>query len=421
MRFRTFLLLISLALVLLLPYSLGQIAPSVALRYDLQGNLDGVPYRILVPASWNGTLLVYQHGYAESATPPWLAPQISTQAAQDAEVNSLLQKGFALAASRFAGSGFQVKEGMQNTIALTSAFRGMVGMPSRTIIWGKSMGGLMTLGTIEKFPSHFDGAVALCPPAAGAPMRFDQALDIALAYSVVFGWNPDWGTVGDLRDNLDFVADILPDLQHWLTPAYKAQWEFIRMVNSMPADSFYQPYNARVVAVYFATAVRAELEARAGGPVAQNTAREYKLTDQQKADIKALNPAADPDSWLLQMNEAKKIAAATNARLYVEHYVVPSGVIKRPVLTMHTEGDPIAIPNHEAVYLKTVIDQGNGALLLQAFTTGPAHCSFTPAQEIAALDAMMSWLDSGQRPDPSVVFGPVPGFDLGYSIPDWPK
>ena len=71
----------------------------------------------------------------------------------------------------------------------------------------------MTLGMIEKFPGHYDGAVALCAPASGTPRRFDQALDIALAYAVAFGWKPEWGTPGDLRDDLNFNTDVLPHIQ----------------------------------------------------------------------------------------------------------------------------------------------------------------------------------------------------------------
>ena len=32
---------------------------------DLSGELHGAPYRIRVPENWNGTLLVFAHGYRD--------------------------------------------------------------------------------------------------------------------------------------------------------------------------------------------------------------------------------------------------------------------------------------------------------------------------------------------------------------------
>ncbi len=37
---------------------------------DTSGEINGAPYRIVVPAVWNGTLLVYAHGYRDKADQP---------------------------------------------------------------------------------------------------------------------------------------------------------------------------------------------------------------------------------------------------------------------------------------------------------------------------------------------------------------
>ena len=65
----TALLLFSLVLPLpvaeSLPIPANQVGP-----LDLSGELHGAPYRIRVPAVWNGTLLVYAHGYRDKADHP---------------------------------------------------------------------------------------------------------------------------------------------------------------------------------------------------------------------------------------------------------------------------------------------------------------------------------------------------------------
>lgn len=419
MKLRFLIVMSAVMFALLVPASIGQVVTHVQLPADLQGELDGVPYFIRVPANWNGTLLVYAYGYADASTP--LAPP-------GFDVETLLAKGFALAGIHAAGTvdvppatdaGYNVKERMQNTVALTAAFHGLVGHPQRTIMWGQSLGGLVTLGMIEKFPGLYDGAVALCPPAAGAPRRWDQALDVALAYKVVFGWNDAWGTPGDLRDDLNFATEVMPVVQAHLTPTQIGGWEFIRRVNKIPLDTYYAGPMPRLQGLFFAIGIRAELESRAGGPVAENVGRVYTLTDEDKSALATLG--VNYSALLEQMNAPiNKFSSAQNARNYVEHYVNPSGRISQPVLTLHTEGDWLATPNHEGAYRTTVEQQDNLDLLMQEFIPGGAHCTFTGAQVLAGIDAMMNWLDTGTRPNPSVFFTSALGFDASYVPPQWP-
>jgi len=429
MKLRMLIVILPMILTLLVPSSAAQVPALVPLPADLQGELDGVPYRIRVPANWNGTLLIYGHGYGETAIPPPLAPL-------PADVDTLLARGFALAASRFAGAvpmpgmatdgGWQVKEGMQNTVALTGAFREMVGRPQRTIIWGKSLGGLIALGMIEKFPGLYDGAVALCPPASGTPRRFDQLLDITVAYAVAFGWDPAWGTPGDIRDDLNFVTDVRPHLLQQLTPAKYGLWEFLRRVNGLPVDNYYFTYPGgipeRNLTLYFAFAVRAELENRAGGAVAENVGRVYTLSDADKLYLSGLGVNAD--ALLAQMNAMTTFTSDRNARNYAAHYVNPSGGINRPVLTLYTTGDALATPTNASAYCATVEKQGNSDLLMQQFSAGNGvangHCTVSSAQVIASIDAMIYWLDTGNRPDPLVFFPPALGFVPGFVPPPWP-
>ncbi len=418
MKSSMLIVLLLLILALFVPSSTGQIATLVPLPADLQGELNGVPYLIRVPANWTGTLLVYAYGYGDAANTPLLTPPY-------VDAKTLLDRGFALAGIFAAHhvpvppvpvAGWNMKERMQNTAALTAAFRGLVGQPERTIMWGQSMGGLMTLGMIEKFPELYDGAVALCPPAAGSPRRFDQGLDVTLAYAVVFGWNDQWGTPGDLRDNLDFRG-VAPYILANMTPAQYGLWEFIRRVNRIPPDTYYDDAN-RLQNLYFAIGVRAELEHRAGGAVAENIGRIYTLTEQDQSELSALG--VDGYELLAKMNEMNTFNSDPNARNYAIHYVNPTGRITRPIITLHTEGDWLATPNHEGAYRATVKDQGKGDLLMQEFVPGGAHCTFKLDQVLAGINAMMSWLDTGTRPEPSVFFPAALGFDPSYVPEPWP-
>ena len=146
--------------------------------------------------------------------------------------DTLLSRGFALAASEIASNEMQMKASVEDHLTLTAYFRGRVGEPKRVILWGASAGGLASIRLIEDYPRSFDGAIAMCAPAAGMPRRGDQQLDFDLAYAVAFGWPDDkWGSVGNPKPGLNFATDVKP-IVNWPKPdgSNRAGWEFIRLV-----------------------------------------------------------------------------------------------------------------------------------------------------------------------------------------------
>ncbi len=434
MRLRMLVVFVAI-LALLTPVSAGQVRTDVPLPANLQGELNGQAYRIRVPANWDGTLLVYSYGYTEGYNLVALTPLGTNTAGADEQM--LLDKGYALAGIRAAGSvtvpvpggmaaaGFNMKERIQSQVALASLFRDMVGRPQWTIAWGVSMGGLVALALIEKYPGLFDGAVPLCPPAAGTTRMFDFKLDIVLACKAAFGWKDEWGTPGTLRHDLNVMTEvfpfIIPQERDW--PKAKWAWEFVRMVNHIPDDpSFYQPANFRYQVVWLGFAPMVDMERRAGGRPVQNLDRVYTLTEAEKDYLVSLGK--DPTPFLDAMNAERIYEADRNARNYVEHYFDPTGRITRPVLTLHTTKDGAVIPENESAYRELVTDHGNEGLLMQQFSIGNGvantHCTFTPAQYLAAIDAMAEWLKTGQKPDPAIYFPAGLGFDPAYVPKPWP-
>ena len=86
-------------------------------------------YKIEVPSNWNGTLLLYSHGY-NSFTVPVLPPDDATDPTTGAY---LLSQGYALAGSAYARAGWSLDQAFQDQIALLDAFDTKVGHPTRTI------------------------------------------------------------------------------------------------------------------------------------------------------------------------------------------------------------------------------------------------------------------------------------------------
>ena len=110
-------------------------APRMKVVLGEAGELDGAAYVIRVPENWNGTLLVYAHGYPQD---PVTDPDIAFPGDDTADI--LLADGYALAASGFRGSGMNLWEGMEDSKALVEFFEGELGVPDRVILYGISMG-----------------------------------------------------------------------------------------------------------------------------------------------------------------------------------------------------------------------------------------------------------------------------------------
>jgi pimeloyl-ACP methyl ester carboxylesterase len=155
-----------LPLVALLTATVVGLAPTA--RADdptlLTGTLaDGATWQARVPAGWNGTLLLYSHGYR----PPG-SPNPASDASDPLTAGWLLGHGYALAGSSYAGTGWAVKEALSDQLATLEAVADQIGPPTRTIAWGDSLGGMITAGLVQQTPERFDGALPLCGVLGGA-------------------------------------------------------------------------------------------------------------------------------------------------------------------------------------------------------------------------------------------------------------
>ena len=389
---------------------------------ELTGALDGAPYRIVVPDNWNGTLVVHAHGYRDLADHPGETDDRSAPASPSAPLEPfLLAQGYAIAGSAYKRNGWAVQEGIEDTKALVSHFRDTVGKPSRTLLWGFSMGSLVTFALAEQTAGHFDGYLAACAVGAGASRAWDGAAATALAYDAAFGWPAAWGTVGDARDDVDFDTEVLPTMfGHLFGPFGFGKAEFVRLVTGAAPSAFPAPAfpSWLITNVFFGTEARAELERRAGGPVVQNLTHVYSLSAADKAYLATLGVNAEP--LLAYMNARRNITSPQSSRNYVEHWTDYSGKIKKPLLTLHTQTDSLVPVSHESAYAATVADAGRSGLLAQTFTSGNGHCNFTGPQLLTALGALDSWVATGNSPA-AAAFPAVLGFLPGFVAPAWPQ
>jgi pimeloyl-ACP methyl ester carboxylesterase len=392
-------------------------SPIVAGDTVLCGSLaDGATYLIEVPAHWNRTVFLYSHGY--------VAPG-GTNNAQDvgdpATGGWLLTHGFALAGSSYASTGWAIQQALPDQIATLNLFSQQVGRPRRTIAWGHSLGGIITAGLIQRYPKRFSAALPMCGVLAGGVATWNTALDGAFAFQQLIDPSVQVTGITNPQANLQgaesaaaaaqataqgqarlALSAALGDTPGWFTP-----------LSPEPAPTDYASQEANQfqwdanVDFPFIFAFRAELEARAGGNPSWNTGVDYFRQLAKSADlgeVRALYKAAGLSlrADLRTLNKATRIAAVPSAVRYLAQNISFTGRITIPVLSMHTVGDGLVIPQNEQAYASVVRRAGRSFLLRQVFVSRAGHCAFTPAETIASVRVLLHRMRTGQWNDPAL-------------------
>jgi pimeloyl-ACP methyl ester carboxylesterase len=379
---------------------------------SLNGSLsDGATYLIQCPAGpWNGTLFLYSHGYV---TPGSANP--AQDVGDPVTGGWLLSHGFALAGSSYASTGWAIQQALPDQAGTLDVFDQTYRTPDRTIAWGHSLGGIITAGLIQRYPGRFSAALPMCGVLSGGVATWNTALDAAFAFQQLL--DPSVQVVGitDPSANLNSaetaaasaqqsaqgrarlaLAAALGDTPGWFTPLSR---------EPAPGDAAAQEANQYLwdsqVDFPFIFAFRAELQARAGGNPSWNTGVNYFAQLARSADLReviALYHAAGLSlaTDLRTLNSAPRISANASAVNYLEQNIAFNGHLTVPVLTMHTTGDGLVVPENEQAYQSVVDRAGDGRLLQQIFVHRAGHCAFTPAETISAVQVLLNRLGTGR-------------------------
>lgn len=366
---------------------------------------DGAAWVIDKPEVWNGTLLIWSHGFSAKLGPPMDAPS---------EVKAwALAQGYALAASSYASAGWALEQAVPDQIAVIQTFQGRFGKPRRTIAWGNSMGGLVTLALAEQHPDRITGALAGCGSIGGAVGMMNMALDGAFAFKTLLAPGSDIALVhvADDRQNAQRVQAVIDQAQ--TTPAGRARLALAAALAQEagwtdpkapePAAEDFEGREAEA-AKSFNMGVflpRVDQEARAGGVFSWNTGVDYAAQLERSgkaAMVRALYAKAGLDlgADLDTLAKAPRITADPNAVAYMAAHYSPSGDLRIPLLTMHTIGDGLTSVTNESAYAGYANKAGRSAMLAQIFVRGAGHCAFTAPEQEAALKTLELRLDSSR-------------------------
>jgi len=396
---------------------------------------DGAAYEIEIPVDWNGTLVLFSHGYVAPGF-----PNPALTAADPVTRQWLVGHGYSVAGSSYSSTGWAVEDAIGDQIETLDVFLSIAGPPARTISTGHSMGSLIAESLVELHPDRFSGALPMCGILGGGVAEANMLLDQAFVLkTLVFPEAPvQLVDIDDAYGNYFAAISALMGAEADPTGRSQARIALAAAVGGLPG--WYDPLDpqpdrndhaARLqgqiewinYVSFFAFALRAEIEARAGGNPSWNTAVDYgqQLARSHDSDsVHALYAAAGLDlvEDLATLDATPRISANEQAVGYLKEFRNPGGDIEVPVLTMHTTGDGLVPVSHENSYSRAVAGEGGAGRLRQLYVERGGHCTFTSAEVVSGILALERRLDlghwSGTDPDDlnarALALGPELGF-----------
>jgi len=422
------------------------------------GDLDGAAYEIVLPEKWNGTLLIYSHGYRQlkAAPPDFTEPATSPEPAPGwgggdrALGQALLDRGYALAGSAYASNGWAVADGVKAGEDLHAFFVEKVAKPYRTYVWGDSLGGLVTATLAERHPDWVSGSAPLCGVLGGPNLNLDLALDVAYAIKTLVypglkltgfaSWDDavaNWAGAAKAMQALGSdVANGVPRIA-LIAALVDAPGQTRTRDGSSITSQVTAFAESSLTALGYATFGRYDIEQRVGGNPSQNAGVDYaaRVSAAERGLIEAVSPGST-DKLLALLAAGERVSADPAAREKLAQTGTPSGAIKDPTITLHTKADPLVLVQNETVYAQRVKESADATGdLVQLYTVPPStyseagapygagHCNFTPQSRLAVIDLLDSWVRKGVYPGPAAVaqaMGPESGFSALYVPGPWP-
>jgi hypothetical protein len=458
-RLRTRRLRIVLALVLTLVGAGAIAATETASASPPSGHYtgtlsDGATWIADVPANWNGTLLLYSHGYGPLNAAD--APDATTQQA-------LLARGYAMAGSSYDpnGSWWALGSVVRDQFGTLATVKRTVlpSAPKKVYAFGTSMGGLISALEDQRSNGRLDGALTTCGIVGGANNLNQYQLDGEYALSQLLAPSENVqltnfvdGPAQNFADSAASAAKLLAAADAAQgTPAGRARLALVSaMLNvspwggtSIPSiydyvgqeqgqfDDYFSPgpFNA----LTFIVEGRGQIEAAAGGEGSGTVGVDFARLVHESSyypEVRALYNEAGlslrRDLETLSSHANLKPDTAAYRRL--ARSSVPTGRLQVPELDLHTISDQLVPVQQERYYHRLVARAGDSALLRQAFVQAQGHCNFTPADLIAGLQTLESrvasgsWGNTTSAAQLNAAAGALPSsLGGGDFIPFWPE
>jgi pimeloyl-ACP methyl ester carboxylesterase len=402
------------AVALLLSPGLGvaaQSANAAENEVSIVGTLpDGTGYGFVSSDEWNGTLIID----SDFVRTPGTLPEITG-------LNRwLLDAGYAIGGTSRVPTMDRVQESVAAMMGGLDLFEAEFGVPTTTIVKGGSLGGFTSRAAIQLHPDRLHGALAMCGGGAGVVGSWNQKLDAAFVADALIDPATDLPLVN--------ITDAAAATSAWEdqvasasgTPEGRARLALAAAVGQIPTfgdAGLPQPgpgdfdlqldHQISIFTLFIRPQIRATVEGASGGNISWNHDIDYAAQLQASGLIDLVEhhyqaAGVDLATDLAALADTERISADASAIAWAEDNISYSGDTgDRPVMTIHTSGDRSESLSFDQAYAAAFEAQGNEDLMRQAWVDRVGHCTFTDAERLAALLALVDRVETGSWGDTS--------------------
>ncbi|WP_411281836.1 alpha/beta hydrolase-fold protein [Gemmatimonas sp.] len=357
-----------------------EVSASLGSNVVIEGSTGpGSLYKMVKPANWNGTLLVYAHG-STGAEDPVALPIVGERF-----VNALTQEGVAVAFSSFSESGWNIKDGAQRTHQLNGLFTSKFGQPTTTFVAGQSMGGLIAIKLAEDYPTQYAGSLPICSVAGGTRRQADYDANVWALFDYYYpGVLP--GNAAALPPGVDWFTDIA-------LPAVNAMYDNrspvskIIAITQTPVPGI--DFDHQVRGIYFALGLNQFFLGSLvpnGNPYFDNASTQYTSATLPASELQTINAG---------IARYRALPSTLNG---MNNNYTPSGKLKRPMLMLSGSFDPNVPAFNQAAYLAAATSAGSTQFLLQRTLPSEYHCTYPFSDVVSAFHDLVQWSRTGVKP-----------------------
>jgi len=304
-------------------------------RYDgkavhLEGTDSGAIWALDKPADWNGDLVVYLHGYTPPTDPVALP---HNEAIRD----SLLGRGFAVAASSFSSNGYAVPEGVEESNELEHLFRRHIANPRRTFLFGQSLGGLIgLLMTQQEHGRDYDGTFLVCGIMGGSTEEIQYIGDIKVLFDAVYP-----GVFPNDLYHPPVITNPTTQIVQPALAAIQANPQGVGVIQLLARHPM-AGNNPQEIVTTLLTVLGFSLQG--GGDLFARTGHTSFFDNEGwRYSSPALPPALVDDINA----RVERHARARQAARFLREFGEPESRLRVPMLTLHTTRDPVVPVFHE--------------------------------------------------------------------------